>query len=361
MKKFFQNTLAFIATIVSGLALFSSTLMADNLKVALAAEPTSMDPHYQNLTINNSFATQVFNALVLQDVNQNLIPGLASSWTPVDENTWEFKLRPGVKFHNGASFSAEDVVATMKRAANVPNSPSSFGTFIKGKTFEIIDDLTLHVSTEKPYPFTPNDMSRVAIIDSAFENATTEDFNTGKATFGTGPFTFSKWMPGDLIEIKRNDNYWGSAVEWDSITIRPIKDGTTRTAALISGDVDFIERVAPADLPNLEKRDGIKVFRSVSNRLLYLTLHMTDNPIKPYVTDLNDNPIPSPFQDFRMRKAVSLAINRQAISDRVMDGLSSPAGQFSPKGYIGYSPNLNADPYDPSQAKTLMAEAGYGD
>ena len=203
MKKFFQNTLAFIATIVSGLALFSSTLMADNLKVALAAEPTSMDPHYQNLTINNSFATQVFNALVLQDVNQNLIPGLASSWTPVDENTWEFKLRPGVKFHNGASFSAEDVVATMKRAANVPNSPSSFGTFIKGKTFEIIDDLTLHVSTEKPYPFTPNDMSRVAIIDSAFENATTEDFNTGKATFGTGPFTFSKWMPGDLIEIKR--------------------------------------------------------------------------------------------------------------------------------------------------------------
>ena len=131
--------------------------------------------------------------------------------------------------------------------------------------------------------------------------------------------------------------------------------------ALISGDVDFIERVAPADLPNLEKRDGIKVFRSVSNRLLYLTLHMTDNPIKPYVTDLNDNPIPSPFQDFRMRKAVSLAINRQAISDRVMDGLSSPAGQFSPKGYIGYSPNLNADPYDPSQAKTLMAEAGYGD
>ena len=361
MKKFFQNTLAFIATIVSGLALFSSTLMADNLKVALAAEPTSMDPHYQNLTINNSFATQVFNALVLQDVNQNLIPGLASSWTPVDENTWEFKLRPGVKFHNGATFSAEDVVATMKRAANVPNSPSSFGTFIKGKTFEIIDDLTLHVSTEKPYPFTPNDMSRVAIIDSAFENATTEDFNTGKATFGTGPFTFSKWMPGDLIEIKRNDNYWGSAVEWDSITIRPIKDGTTRTAALISGDVDFIERVAPADLPNLEKRDGIKVFRSVSNRLLYLTLHMTDNPIKPYVTDLNDNPIPSPFQDFRMRKAVSLAINRQAISDRVMDGLSSPAGQFSPKGYIGYSPNLNADPYDPSQAKTLMAEAGYGD
>ena len=91
MKRFFHNTLAIIVTFVSGVFIFSSTLMADNLKVALAAEPTSMDPHYQNLTINNSFATQVFNALVLQDVNQNLIPGLAISWNPVDENTWEFK------------------------------------------------------------------------------------------------------------------------------------------------------------------------------------------------------------------------------------------------------------------------------
>ena len=204
-------------------------------------------------------------------------------------------------------------------------------------------------------------MSRIAIIDSAFINATTEDFNTGVASFGTGSFKLNKWLPGDLIEISRNDDYWGDAAEWDTITIKPIKDGTTRTAALIAGDVDFIERVAPADLPNLEKRDGISVFKSVSNRLLYLTLHMTDDPIKPYVTDFNDNPIASPFQDIRMREAVSLAINRQAIADRVMDGLSSPAGQFSPEGYIGYSSNLQADVYNPDRAKELMAEAGYAD
>ena len=361
MKKSFLKTLALIIAITSGLGFSSSSVLADDLKVALAAEPTSMDPHYQNLTINNSFATQVYNALVLQDVNQNLLPGLASSWEPVDDLTWQFNLRSGVKFHNGASFSAEDVIASMERAANVPNSPSSFATFTKGKTFEVVDDLTIRVSTEKSNPFIPNDMSRIAIIDSAFVNATTEDFNTGVASFGTGPFKLNKWLPGDLIEISRNDDYWGDAAEWDSITIKPIKDGTTRTAALIAGDVDFIERVAPADLPNLEKRDGISVFKSVSNRLLYLTLHMTDDPIKPYVTDFNDNPIPSPFQDIRMRKAVSLAINRQAIADRIMDGLSSPAGQFSPEGYIGYSSNLQADVYNPDRAKELMAEAGYAD
>jgi peptide/nickel transport system substrate-binding protein len=103
-----------------------------------------------------------------------------------------------------------------------------------------VDDFTLRVSTEKPYPFTPNDMSRISIIDSAFENATTEDFNTGKAAFGTGPFKLIKWLPGDLIEITQNEAYWGSPVEWNKVIIRPIKDGTTRTAALISGDVDFI-------------------------------------------------------------------------------------------------------------------------
>ena len=132
-----------VTALASSLGFLAGTASADNLTVALAAEPTSMDPHYQNLTINNSFATQVYNALVLQDVNQNLLPGLASSWEPVDDLTWQFNLRPGVKFHNGAAFSAEDVIASMERAANVPNSPSSFATFTKGKTFEAVDDLTI--------------------------------------------------------------------------------------------------------------------------------------------------------------------------------------------------------------------------
>ena len=361
MRKSILRPAALVTAMVSWLGIIPVALWADELTVALAAEPTSMDPHYQNLTINNSFATQVYDALVLQDVNQNLIPGLATTWKPIDDRTWEFKLRPGVTFHNGAAFSAEDVVATMKRAANVPNSPSSFATFIKGKNFEVVDDLTLRISTEKPYPFTPNDMSRISIIDSAFVDSTTEDFNTGTAAFGTGPFTFTKWLPGDVIKIARYHAYWGDAVEWENIIVRPIGDGTTRTAALIAGDVDFIERVPPSDLINLESREGLSVFKSVSNRLLYMTLHMTDSPVKPYVTDHNDTPIASPFQDIRVRQAVSMAINRQAIADRIMDGLAKPAGQFSPEGYIGYSANLKADAYDPDRAKELLADAGFAD
>mgnify|MGYP001160042140 FL=1 len=346
---------------ITALNIQISVANADNLTVALAAEPTSMDPHYQNLTINNSMATQVYDALVLQDINQNLVPGLAVSWKPVGENTWEFKLRKGVTFHNGAVFSAEDVIATMKRAANVPNSPSSFATFIKGKTFEVIDDFTIQVSTAKPNPFIPNDMSRVSIIDSSFVDATTEDFNTGKAAFGTGPFKLKKWLPGDAIKLSRNDGYWGNVVDWNEVDIKPISDGTTRTAALIAGDVDFIERVPSSDLPTVEKRNGLKVFKSVSNRLLYLTLHMTEKPMRPYVTDKSGNAIASPFMDIRVRQAVSFAINREAIAAKVMDGLSFPAGQFSPKGYIGYNPALTADPHNLKKARALLAEAGYAD
>ena len=136
-------------------------------------------------------------------------------------------------------------------------------------------------------------MSRISIIDSAFVDATTEDFNTGVASFGTGPFTLTKWLPGDLLEIKRNDGYWGTKAAWDNIIFRPFSEGTTRTAALIAGDVDFIEELH-LPISQIWKAIRIKVFKSVSNRLLYLTLHMTDDPIKPYVTDSNDNPIASP-------------------------------------------------------------------
>ena len=130
MKQKLLRQIARLTSILIWLVSSTCYLIADDLKVALAAEPTSMDPHYQNLTINNSFATQIYNALILQDVNQNLIPGLATSWKPVDDRTWEFTLRKNVKFHNGASFSAEDVIASMERAANVPNSPSSFATSV---------------------------------------------------------------------------------------------------------------------------------------------------------------------------------------------------------------------------------------
>ncbi|MEK9911949.1 MAG: ABC transporter substrate-binding protein, partial [Candidatus Puniceispirillum sp.] len=163
----------------------SVSAYAADLRVGLQSEPSSIDPHYHNLGPNNAFSTHIFSALVGSDENQQHYPDLAVSWTPINDTTWEFKLRKGVKWHDGSSFTADDVLFTVERAQNVPNSPSSFVTYLKGKTFSKVDDYTIHIKTAKPYPLMPNDMTTVKIISAkAGKGASTEDYNSGKAAVG---------------------------------------------------------------------------------------------------------------------------------------------------------------------------------
>ena len=204
--------------------LISANAMAAELRVGLKSEPSSIDPHYHNLGPNNAFATQIFSSLVGSDENQQHYPDLAVSWEPINDTTWEFKLRKGVKWHDGSDFTADDVIFTVERAQNVPNSPSSFVTYLKGKTFEKIDSHTIHIKTEKPYPLMPNDMTTVKIISAkAGTGASTEDYNSGKATIGTGPYKFVEWVPGDRIILEANPNYHGDMAAFDKVTFKPIK------------------------------------------------------------------------------------------------------------------------------------------
>src|SRR5262245_31121125 len=186
-----------VKTIVVAMALgvtaFLFPASASELKVGLAAPPSAMDPHFHNLSPNNSLLSHIFDQLVHQDENQALIPGLAESWKAVNDTTWEFKLRKGVKFHDGSPFTADDVLCTFARAPNVPNSPSSFGLYLKGKTAEKVDDHTVLIKTKDPQPLVPNDLSTINIVSkSAGCGAKTEDYNAGKASIGTGPFKFAE-------------------------------------------------------------------------------------------------------------------------------------------------------------------------
>src|SRR5262249_15869221 len=138
--------------------------IAADLKVGLAAPPSAMDPHFHNLSPNNALLSHIFDKIVHQDANQGLIPGLAESWKALDHTTWGFKLRKGVKCHDGAPFTADDVICSFQRAPNVPNSPSSFGGALKGKTVEKVDDFTIVVKTKGPQPLLPNDVSTIAIV-----------------------------------------------------------------------------------------------------------------------------------------------------------------------------------------------------
>jgi len=355
-----MRTMATAAIWAAALAITPAA--AADLSIALGADVTSMDPHFHNLTPNNNVGNHVFETLVAKDPRGRLMPALAESWRAVDELTWEFRLRRGVKFHDGTEFTAADVNATLDRVPNVPNSPSSFATYSKQITERItVDPYTIRLKTAKPYPLMPNDMSTIMIIPARARGATTEDFNTGKATIGTGPFKFLRWQKGDRVELARNENYWGAKPAWDKVTFRIITSDPTRVAALLSGDVRAIENVPTSDLAKVVKNPELSVYRQVSHRVMYL--HIDSNRDKsPLVTDKSGRPLErNPLKDLRVRQAISKAINRQALVERLMEGAAVATGQVMPEGMFGHDPKVKPEAYDPEGARKLLAAAGYPD
>jgi len=351
---------------VAGLVLVASMGLAGaagakELTLGLASEPTSIDPHFHNLGPNNALSSHIFSPLILQDEKQNLIPGLATSWKAIDDTTWEFKLREGVTFHDGTPFTADDVIFTFKRAPEVEGSPASFGIYTKGKTLTKVDDHTLHIKTESPYPLMPNDVSTIYIVSKKHgEGAKTEDYNSGKVAIGTGPFKFGEYVPGDRIVMSRNEEYWGDKPEWTKITFKPIKSGPSRVAALLAGDVDIIEQTPTIDIERLKKDSSLQLSEGVSNRVIYLHLDQFRED-SPFVKGKDGAQIKNPLLDARVRKAISKSINRDLIVDRVMEGVAIKAGQLLPEGFFGRSPNMQPEAYDPEGAKKLLAEAGVPD
>lgn len=358
-----RTTRFIIAMVAAALIMIPFSGIAAELKIGRKAEPSSMDPHYHNLGPNNAVAQFTFDKLIKQDHKQNLVPGLAVSWEPMDDVTWEIKLRKGVKFHDGSPFTADDVAFTIKRAPDVPNSPSSFARYIKFiKETQVMDSHTIRITTHEAFPLTPTYLSTFVIISKKYgEGAASTDFNSGKAMIGTGPYKFVEWVPGDRIVFTANPDYWGEKEPWDKVLIKPISNASARVAALLAGDVDLIDFVPTADIEKLKKDPKINMSRSVSNRVIYLHID-SDRDVSPFVTDKNGKAIKkNPLKDLRVRKAISKAINRKAIIDRVMEGNAIIAGQVLPEGFFAISPNLKPEPYDPEGAKKLLAEAGWGD
>jgi peptide/nickel transport system substrate-binding protein len=339
-------------------AILSFSAQAQDLRIGVASEPTSMDPHYHNLTPNNSMLSHVFEYLVDQDERQRLQPGLAESWKAIDDTTWEFKLRRNVRFHDGTPFTADDVLFSFERAPNVEGSPSSFGIYAKGKTLTKIDDHTVHIKTAAPYPLMPNDVSQVFIVSKKHATgAKTPDFNSGKAAVGTGPFRYVEYTPGNRIVMQRNESYWGGKPQWQRVIFRGIKSDPSRVAALLAGDVDLIDEVPAIDMARLKKDPKLTIAQTVSNRIIYLHLdHWRDD--SPFVRGKDGSAIKNPLRDRRVRTAISKMIDRDAIVSRVMEGQAVKAGQLLPDGFFGVSKKLKPVPYDPAGAKKLLAEAG---
>ncbi len=360
--KSIRNTLAFTALAAS--LCFTAAAQARDLVIALRSEPSSMDPQFHSLTPNTQMSETLFDPLVRTDSVAKPVASLAESWT-VDGDTWTFNLRKNVKFADGTPFTAQDVIFTYDRVPKVPNSPSSYALYLSSiDKVQAIDDHTLKIITKGPSPVLLPNLSMVPIMSSkaaageAPEGKTTVELNRGDGLVGTGPYKFASWKRGAEIVFERNEHYWGEAPAWDRVVYRPITNPAARVAALLAGDVDLIEDPPTDDLPKLKENKNLHVQETPSVRVIYLAL-LQGEELPPGMSGTNGK---NALQDPRVREALSLAIDRQSIVDRVMGGSAMAAANLlAYPGFGASEKHSKAAGPDLERAKKLLAEAGYPD
>lgn len=359
-----KNTLRLLGLIILALTLSAGGATARArplLTIGLAGEPSSMDPLFSRTGTNQAAAENIFDRLIFPDENMQIRPSLAVSWRTLEPTLWEIKLRPGVRFQDGSPFTADDVVFSLERAPKVPNSPAPFTGSVRAiANIDVIDPLTLRIRTRQPTPDFMEQIGLVYILSRhAAQGKSSNAFNSGEATVGTGPYKFVRWQPGDSLELARNDQYWGPPPDFDRVIIRYIANDAARVSALLSGAVDVIDSVPPTDARDLEHKPGYTLFHSASARLIYLALD-SSRDVSPYVTDNQGKPMSvNPLKDVRVRQAISMMFMREPITTRLLNGAGVPAGQIVPEGLGGYSPKLPPPAYDLQRARALLAEAGY--
>jgi peptide/nickel transport system substrate-binding protein len=333
---------------------------AATLRIGLAADITSLDPHLLAAQPNLVAARHMFESLVDVDAETRPIPGLAISWRPLDALTWEFKLRRGVTFHDGTPLTVDDVIYSLQRPLTL-KSAGGYAAYVRSiRTLTAVDAHTLRIVTHSPYGALPEDINSILIVSRrAAEHATSADFDAGRALVGTGPYRYVSYSRGDRLTLARYEGYWGEKPAWDTVELRTLVTDPVRTAALVSGQVDAIENVPTADYAKLRADGQFKFAQTVSWRTVFIHLDQY-RAHPPGMTEAQGAPLQSnPYMDVRVRRAISLAINREALTRVMLEGLAVPAANIVSPGVFGHDPKLRPDPYDPEQARRLLAEAGY--
>ena len=347
---------------IAATLLISTTLSAKELVIGLAADLTGVDPHWHNNGQNSSNAMHVFDTLMALDDKGVLQPGLAVSWKPLSPTKHELKLRHGVRFHDGTPFTARDVVASFERVIKgVPNTPGAFTTFTTGITaIKAVTDDTVEVDTEGPMPLIYKNLSRIYIISEKHAKDPTEDYTTGKAMIGTGPYKFVRWVPGVSLEYVRNDDSWRGKEPWDKVTFKIMKNDSTRLAALLAGDVDLISGVPTNDIGRIATNKAVKLWTGPTARFTMFVPGFAQDAKSPHFSAKDGTPLKeNPLRNLKVRQALNLAIDRDVIVNRVNQGQAVRARQYVTEGMAGYIPGYDASLFDPKKAKQLMAEAGY--
>lgn len=337
------------------------------LRIASAFDPQTMDPHGLALLYHSRVAYQLYDALVNRDAAYQLEPALATSWQMTGPTRWRFKLRPGVKFHDGAPFTADDAVFSIERARG-PTSQRSFT--LKGITaVSKVDALTIDVQLDAPDAVLPEKLLLIAMMNKAWcqqhgvEKA--QDYNGKQETYavrhanGTGPFKLLAYAPDVQAQLVRHADWWGRADarngNLQAVNFITIKSDATRLAALTSGEIDLVLDPPFQDVERLKRDPKISVTTATDLGTQYLGFDQARDELLH--SDLKGR---NPFKDRRVRQAVAHAINVELIVQKVLRGQGTPTGSFIAPLVDGHLPELDRRlPHDPARARALLAEAGY--
>ncbi len=360
---------ALVAVLWAGM--LATAAHAGTLRIASAFDPQTMDPHGLALLYHTRVVFQIYDSLLNRDEKFQLEPGLALSWQAVGPTAWRFKLRPGVSFHDGTPFTADDAVFSIERAL-APPSQRAFQ--LKGVTgARALDASTLEVLLAAPDAVLPEKLFALPIMSRAWavkhnvERA--QDFNAKQETFavrnanGTGPFLLERYEPDVRTVLKRNPRWWGWADKRsgnvDEVVMLPIRSDATRLAALVSGEIDMVLDPPVQDVARLKSESGIGLLQTSALGQQYLSLDQAHDEL-PDSDAMLAGKRSNPFKDVRVRRAVYQAINVDLIVSKVLRGLAVPTGAFLSPQVDGSPAELDKRlPYDPARSRALLAEAGY--
>jgi peptide/nickel transport system substrate-binding protein len=319
----------------------------DSINVAVDSPPSTMNPHGADADCNLSVMGNMFEGLLYRNTEGKILPGLATSWERIDDTTWQFTLRKGVKFHNGNDFTWEDVKYTFERL-KIPFPVSEFltiGGLIKSVETAGNDPWTINVKTTIPVPYFDQTMHQIFIMDK--ESTETRSIGeVGQYPIGTGPYKFVEWVKGSYLKLTVNENYWGETPSIKNAIITPITEPSTRLAAIVTGQVDILQGIPVELFETVAKNINIEVITRPARRCIYLGLRNSPG---------------FPASDIRVRRAMYMAINEEEIIEKVMFGHAFPAAQIPDPPTVGYDSTIRRLPYDPERAKLLLVEAGYPD
>ena len=361
MSRNFGKTLVF----GGALSLAALSAQAETFNWASTTDPQTMDPHAVNSAPVLSFLNNIYEGLVRRGQDMSIEPSLATSWEPLEgENGWRFNLRENVTFQDGSAFTAADVMFSYERASSEAADVRSW--FAPVTDVRVVDDFTIDFVTSAPNPLFPASIANFMILDSEWAIANdaalpardAENFATLNVN-GTGPFTVASRDPGVKTVLTPNAGWWDEATHnVTEATFTPIGNSATGLAALLSGDIDFIQPIPLQDVEQVESREGFNVLEGEETRVIMFGFGHEHETLL-YSADVTDA---NPFTDPRVRLAAAHAIDLDSIDRVLFRGKIEAANQLVPAGISGYSEaNTDRPAYNPERSVELLAEAGYPD